>query len=68
MSDFASARAFLMTQMGGAASRAKEGQVRAGIGADSHQIAGFAGNIADLQQRLSALESSLAVERSWRSS
>jgi peptidoglycan hydrolase CwlO-like protein len=47
-----------------AASRAKEGQVRAGIGADSHQIAGFAGNIADLQERLSALESSLAVERS----
>lgn len=47
-----------------AASRAREGEVRAGIGADSHQIAGFQGNIADLQTRLSALETSLAVERS----
>jgi peptidoglycan hydrolase CwlO-like protein len=47
-----------------AASQAKEGEVRAGIGRDSHQIAGFEGSIADLQTRLSALESSLAVERS----
>jgi peptidoglycan hydrolase CwlO-like protein len=47
-----------------AASQSKEGQVRAGIGSDSHQIAGFQGSIADLQTRLSAIESSLAVERS----
>ena len=46
-----------------AASQAKEGEVRAGIGADSHQIAGFEGHIADLQTRLSALETSLAIER-----
>lgn len=46
-----------------ASSQAKEGEVRAGIGADSHEIAGFEGNIADLQTRLSALETSLAVER-----
>ncbi len=46
-----------------AASRSREGQVRAGIGADSHEIAGFEGNISDLQARLSALESSLATER-----
>ncbi len=45
------------------ASQAREGQVRSGIGADSHQIAGFQGNIEDLQARLSALESSLATER-----
>src|ERR1700693_1623877 len=45
------------------ASQAREGEVRAGIGADSHQSAGWKGNIADLQTRLSALESSLAVER-----
>ncbi len=45
------------------ASQAREGEVRAGIGADSHQIAGFEGNIADLQTRLTALESSLAIER-----
>jgi uncharacterized coiled-coil protein SlyX len=45
------------------ASQAREGEVRAGIGADSHQIAGFEGNIAALETRLSALESSLAIER-----
>jgi peptidoglycan hydrolase CwlO-like protein len=45
------------------AAQSKEGEVRAGIHADSHQIAGFEGNIEDLQTRLSALESSLAVER-----
>jgi peptidoglycan hydrolase CwlO-like protein len=47
-----------------AASQSKEGEVRSGIGADSHQIAGFQGNIDDLQARLSALEASLAAERS----
>jgi peptidoglycan hydrolase CwlO-like protein len=40
-----------------------ENEVRSGIHADSHQIAGFEGNIEDLQARLSALESSLTVER-----
>ena len=45
-------------------SQSKEGEVRSGIGADSHQIAGFQGNIDDLQTRLSALETSLAAERS----
>jgi peptidoglycan hydrolase CwlO-like protein len=44
-------------------SRSKEGQVRAGIHSDSARIAGFQGNIDDLQTRLSALESSLSVER-----
>src|ERR1700722_10253299 len=44
-------------------SRSKEGEVRAGIHADSSRIAGFQGNIDDLQSRLSALESSLSVER-----
>jgi peptidoglycan hydrolase CwlO-like protein len=43
--------------------QAREGQVRSGIHADSHQIAGFEGSIEDLQTRLSALESSLTVER-----
>jgi peptidoglycan hydrolase CwlO-like protein len=43
--------------------QAREGEVRSGIGADTHQIAGFEGRIEDLQGRLSALESSLAVER-----
>jgi peptidoglycan hydrolase CwlO-like protein len=47
-----------------AASQSKEGEVRSGIGADSHQIAGFQGKIDDLQTRLSALEASLAAERS----
>jgi peptidoglycan hydrolase CwlO-like protein len=46
-----------------AASQSREGEVRSGIGADSHQIAGFQGSIDDLQTRLSALESSLRVER-----
>jgi len=46
-----------------ATSRAREGQLSAGIGADAHQIAGFQGSIDDLQTRLSALESSLAIER-----
>ena len=45
------------------ATRSREGEVRSGIGADTHQIAGFEGNINDLQARLSALESSLSVER-----
>jgi peptidoglycan hydrolase CwlO-like protein len=46
-----------------AASHAREGQLNAGIGADTHQIEGFQGSINDLQTRLSALESSLAIER-----
>ncbi len=46
-----------------AASQAREGELHAGIGADSHQIAGFQGNIDDLQTRLDALEASLATER-----
>jgi peptidoglycan hydrolase CwlO-like protein len=46
------------------AAQSKEGQVRSGINADEHQIAGFQGNIDDLQTRLSALESSLEVEQS----
>jgi peptidoglycan hydrolase CwlO-like protein len=45
------------------AAQSREGQVRSGIHADSHQIAGFEGSIEDLQTRLSALESSLAIER-----
>jgi peptidoglycan hydrolase CwlO-like protein len=51
-----------------AASRAREGELRSGVGADTHQIEGFQGNIDDLQARLSALESSLSVERSVLSS
>lgn len=51
-----------------AASRAREGELRSGVGADTHQIEGFQGNIDDLQTRLSALESSLGVERSVLSS
>jgi peptidoglycan hydrolase CwlO-like protein len=43
--------------------QAREGEVRSGIHADSHQIAGFEGRIEDLQTRLSALESSLSIER-----
>jgi peptidoglycan hydrolase CwlO-like protein len=46
------------------AAQGKEGEVRSGIHADEHQIAGFQGNIDDLQTRLQALESSLAAERS----
>jgi peptidoglycan hydrolase CwlO-like protein len=51
-----------------AASRAREGELRSGVGADTHQIEGFQGSIDDLQTRLSALESSLSVERSLLSS
>jgi peptidoglycan hydrolase CwlO-like protein len=51
-----------------AASRAREGQLRSGVGADTHQIEGFQGSIDDLQTRLSALESSLSLERSQLSS
>jgi chromosome segregation ATPase len=51
-----------------AASQAREGQLRAGLGADTHQIEGFQGSIDDLHTRLSALESSLSVERSVLSS
>ena len=46
-----------------AASQAREGELHSGIGADTHQIEGFQGNIDDLQTRLGALESSLDVER-----
>jgi peptidoglycan hydrolase CwlO-like protein len=46
------------------ASQAREGQLHSGIGADTHQIEGFQGSIDDLQTRLNALESSLALERS----
>lgn len=46
-----------------AASQAREGELHSGIGADSHQIEGFQGNIDDLQTRLDALESSLETER-----
>jgi peptidoglycan hydrolase CwlO-like protein len=45
------------------AAQEKEGEIRSGIHHDSHQIAGFQGNIEDLQTRLSALESSLEVEQ-----
>jgi peptidoglycan hydrolase CwlO-like protein len=51
-----------------AASQAREGELRSGVGADTHQIEGFQGSIDDLQGRLSALESSLSVERSVLSS
>jgi peptidoglycan hydrolase CwlO-like protein len=47
-----------------ATTQAREGELSAGIGADTHRIEGFQGNIEDLRTRLSALESSLAVERS----
>jgi peptidoglycan hydrolase CwlO-like protein len=46
-----------------AASQAREGELHSGIGADTHQIEGFQGNIDDLQTRLDALESSLDTER-----
>ena len=51
-----------------AASQAREGELHSGIGADTHQIDGFQGSIDDLQARLSALESSLSVERGVLSS
>jgi peptidoglycan hydrolase CwlO-like protein len=47
-----------------AAAQAREGEVRSGISADTHQIEGFQGSVDDLQTRLDALESSLNVERS----
>jgi peptidoglycan hydrolase CwlO-like protein len=50
------------------AAQAREGEVRSGIRADSHQISGFEGSIEDLQTRLTALESSLTVERNLLSS
>jgi peptidoglycan hydrolase CwlO-like protein len=43
-------------------SHAREGQVSAGIRADSQQIEGFQGRVDDLQARLSALQSSLDIE------
>jgi peptidoglycan hydrolase CwlO-like protein len=46
-----------------AASRGREGSLNSGIQADSHQIDGFQGSIDDLQGRLSALETSLSIER-----
>jgi peptidoglycan hydrolase CwlO-like protein len=46
-----------------AASQAREGELNAGIGADTNRIEGFQGSIEDLQSRLASLESSLAVER-----
>jgi peptidoglycan hydrolase CwlO-like protein len=46
-----------------AASEAREGELHAGIGADTHQIDGFQGSIDDLQTRLDALETSLDTER-----
>jgi peptidoglycan hydrolase CwlO-like protein len=46
-----------------AASQARGSELHSGISADNHQIAGFQGNINDLQARLGALESSLALER-----
>ncbi len=45
------------------ATGAREGEVRSGIHADTRQIDGFEGSIEDLQARLSALESSLTIER-----
>jgi peptidoglycan hydrolase CwlO-like protein len=51
-----------------AASRAREGELRSGVGADTHRIEGFQGSIDDLRTRLSALESSLSVERGVLSS
>jgi peptidoglycan hydrolase CwlO-like protein len=44
-------------------STAKEGALSAAIAGDSHKIDGFQGSIDDLHARLSALESSLTVER-----
>src|ERR1700722_14730113 len=50
-------------ESGISSSTAKEGALSEAIKADSHQIDGFQGSIDDLQGRLSALESSLAIER-----
>ena len=49
-------------ESGISSSTAKEGALSAAIQTDSHKIDGFQGSIDDLQGRLSALESSLAVE------
>src|SRR5665213_494135 len=46
-----------------AASQAREGELHAGIGADTLQSEGLQGSIEDLQTRLDTLESSLDVER-----
>jgi len=48
--------------------RAREGQLSAGIAADSRQIHGFGGRIEDLRARLHALELSLGVERAFLAS
>src|SRR6266513_328621 len=48
-----------------ASARAREGQLSAGIAADSRQIQGFGGRIEDLRARLQALELSLGVERAF---
>lgn len=45
------------------AANSRDGELNAGIAADSHAIAGFQGSIDDLQARLSALETSLAYEQ-----
>jgi peptidoglycan hydrolase CwlO-like protein len=50
-------------ERGISATSSHEGELKAGIAADSQKIDGFRGNIDDLQARLSALESSLAYER-----
>jgi septal ring factor EnvC (AmiA/AmiB activator) len=50
-------------ESGISSSTAKEGAVSAAIAGDSHKINGFQGSIDDLHARLSALESSLTVER-----
>ncbi|HTR88789.1 MAG TPA: hypothetical protein VMG62_01605, partial [Solirubrobacteraceae bacterium] len=46
-----------------AASQAREGELNAGIGADTSRIEGFQGSIDDLRSRLRSLQRSLAVER-----
>jgi peptidoglycan hydrolase CwlO-like protein len=46
-----------------AAKRAHERALRAAIGADAHRIAGFEGTIADLNQRLAAIQRSLDIQR-----
>lgn len=46
-----------------ASAQSRAGELAAGIGADSHQIAGYQGAVADAQARLSALETSLQIER-----
>jgi peptidoglycan hydrolase CwlO-like protein len=46
-----------------AATQAHAGELQSGVRADNRRIAGFQGNIDDLQTRLSALEASLTIER-----